>query len=197
MHPSCHCLEGSLAHRLSITPRCLTHSRESRVSPNDFFFSCCSAIPQCLYWDSATSMQEGILPACVVSSSLYHILGEQRTPLPVFSQHLTRGRYGCMWYVSFPIGNKFSVQSSVVGGSSCSPAKSKILFPSSARLLRQTLFTSCWPQSSFMCQVQSEHVRSSWFSTTGDSYWSCCKTALMKVRHASPVPTEQVTGLLL
>eukprot|EP00069_Balaena_mysticetus_P007894 bmy_05754T0 len=57
------------------------------------------AIPQCLYRNSATSMQEGILPACVVSSSLHHILGEQRTPLPVFSQHLTRTIRTCQKFL--------------------------------------------------------------------------------------------------
>ncbi|KAK1328710.1 hypothetical protein QTO34_012285 [Cnephaeus nilssonii] len=35
------------------------------VSQN--FSACCSAIPQCLYWNSATSMPKGVLPACVVT----------------------------------------------------------------------------------------------------------------------------------
>lgn len=38
-------------------------------------------------------MPKGILPAGVVSASLHHVFGEQRTPLPLFFQHVTRGRY--------------------------------------------------------------------------------------------------------
>ncbi|XP_073864168.1 ribonuclease P/MRP protein subunit POP5 isoform X6 [Macaca fascicularis] len=36
-------------------------------------------------------MQKRVLSACVVSSSLHHIPGEQRTPLPMLFQHVTCG----------------------------------------------------------------------------------------------------------
>lgn len=55
--------------------------------------SSCSPIPQCLHWSRATAMPEGFLPARVVSSSFHHLFGEQRPPLPVLLQHITRGRY--------------------------------------------------------------------------------------------------------
>lgn len=59
--------------------------------------STCSSIPQCLHWSSATSMPKGFLPARVVSSSFHHVFGEQRTPLPLLLQHVTRGRYEWWW----------------------------------------------------------------------------------------------------
>lgn len=90
--------------------------------------------------------------------------------------------YGC-W---FSIGNRLS--SVLTHGWEFLPRTK--CFPLT-QSLRQIPFTGCWPQSAFMYQVQLEHVRSSWFSTTGDSCWSCCRTALMKVSHTSPVSTKQ------